>query len=104
MWQSQVENEHYSILIQLAFLVLCFEHTAQELVHLQHIYRSCYKPTLSILGSSMTMLQTHKHRQKWSKIDRNNIRFLPVTATCITSLGKYLVLHIGDNVLCNVPY
>ena len=25
-------------LIQLALLVLCCEHTAQELVHLQHIY------------------------------------------------------------------
>ena len=41
-------------LIQLALLVLCFEHTAQELVYLQHIYRSYYKPTLSILGGSMT--------------------------------------------------
>ena len=35
MWQSQVENEQLLIsLIQLALLVLCFEHTAKELVYL----------------------------------------------------------------------
>ena len=70
MWQSQVENEHYSVLIQLAFLVLCFAHTAQELVYLQHMYRSYYKLTLSILGGSMTWLQTHEHQNSGQK---NNV-------------------------------
>ena len=55
-------------LIQLALLVLCFEHTAQELVYLHHIHRSYYKPTLSILGGSMTQLQTHEHQKSGQKL------------------------------------
>ena len=53
--------------------MLCFEHTAQELVYVQHIYRSYYTPILSILGGSKTKLQTHEHMniKKWSKSDRN---------------------------------
>ena len=54
------------IQLHVALLVLCFEHAYSPRVGVfaAHIYKSYYKPTLRILGGSMTYSYKQKSGQK----------------------------------------